>query len=53
MDELICTNAERKSYGIKDKLAVIYECESKEALWHWEMTNTLFLPLNLQKLIAT
>jgi hypothetical protein len=31
--ELICANAERKSYGIKSKDSTLYEDASKEALW--------------------
>lgn len=47
LSDLLCSNAERKSYGIRDKDSILYECESFDALWSWELTNTLLLPLPL------
>lgn len=47
--DLICCNAERKTYGIKAKDAILYEDESPTALWCWEISNTLLLPAHLQK----
>ena len=44
LSELICSNAERKSYGIRSKESIIYEDESEDALWCWELFNTSLLP---------
>jgi len=37
--DFLMTNAERKSYGIRDKLSLIYDDESNDALWSWELIN--------------
>jgi hypothetical protein len=44
MQELICANAERKSYGVRPKDAILYEDETVNALWCWEITNISLLP---------
>jgi hypothetical protein len=44
LSDLICTNAERKSYGIRSKDSILYEDESEDALWYWELFNTTLLP---------
>ena len=49
LSELICTNAERKSYGIKAKDANLHDDESDNALWFWELTNISLLSQRLQK----
>jgi len=43
LNELICSNAERKSNGVKPKAAILYEDESPEALWCWEISNIMLL----------
>jgi hypothetical protein len=46
LSDLICTNAERKSFGVRDKSSlstVIYDCDSRDALWFWELSNPLVL----------
>ena len=37
LQDLICTNAERKSYGIRCKESILYEDESPEAMYFWEI----------------
>ena len=49
LPELICTNAERKSYGVRSKDSVLYTDDSLDSLWRWELTNTSLLPLLLQR----
>jgi uncharacterized protein YlxW (UPF0749 family) len=49
--DLICSNAERKSYGVRNKDSILYEDESEDALWSWEITNTLLLPASMQKTV--
>lgn len=49
LPDLICTNAERKSYGIRSKDSILYEDESEEALWYWELFNTSLLPQDYLK----
>jgi hypothetical protein len=44
LSDLICTNAERKSYGIRSKDSILYEDESEDGLWYWELFNTTLLP---------
>ena len=49
LPDIICSNAERKFYGVKDKDAITYIDESPNALWNWELTNSSLLPLTTQK----
>lgn len=49
--DVICSNAERKSYGVKHKDAVTYLDEHPDALWYWEITNIGLLSPALQKSI--
>ena len=49
LPDLICTNAERKSYGIRSKDSILYEDESLDALWYWELFNTSLLPQDYLK----
>jgi hypothetical protein len=44
LPQLICQNAERKLYGIESKDSIIYEDESPDASWTWEIQNILLLP---------
>lgn len=44
LSDIICSNAERKSYGVKEKDAITYLDESPNALWSWELTNSSLLP---------
>ncbi len=53
LSEIISANAERKSYGIRDKDSILYEDTNPDALWYWELFNTTFLPLNLQKSVLS
>lgn len=50
MQELICANAERKSFGIRgDSTNSHYEDTSPDALWSWELFNPSLLPQGLQR----
>jgi hypothetical protein len=50
MKDLIPGYAERKSYGVRPpKDAVLYEDESEDALWCWELFNTNMLPASLSR----
>ena len=50
--DLICINAERKSYGLRSKESILYEDEQRNAYWSWEITNTSLLPMNVQKTVT-
>ena len=45
LSDLICTNAERKSYGIRPKESLLYEDNTPEALYSWEVTNLSLLSM--------
>ncbi|TNV71357.1 hypothetical protein FGO68_gene12227 [Halteria grandinella] len=49
LTDFVSQCAERKSYGIKSKDAILYIDESADALWHWELFNFSFLPASLQQ----
>jgi hypothetical protein len=44
LSDFICQSAERKSYGLRSKDSILYEDDSEEALYFWEISNTTILP---------
>jgi hypothetical protein len=46
LSDYICQTAERRSYGLRQKDSIIYDDESEEALWYWEIINTSMLPIS-------
>jgi hypothetical protein len=49
LSDYICQTAERRSYGLKSKDAILYEDDFEEALWFWEIYNTNVLPASIKK----
>ena len=50
--DFICQSAERRSYGVRSKESILYEDESQDALWFWEVSSVNVLPATLQKNLA-
>jgi hypothetical protein len=49
LGDFICQSAERRSYGVRSKESILYEDESEDALWFWEVSNVGVLSASLQK----
>lgn len=49
LGDLILSFAERKSFGVRSKDSHLYEDESPDGLWHWELKNTSLLSQNVQR----
>jgi hypothetical protein len=45
----LCHIAERRSYGLRSKDSILYDDDSEDALFFWELSNTALLPAHLQR----